>query len=202
LGKESKLNLLNNQGMNRENHPGKSSYTNKRVEVDRQDPSPALPIGEGDLDHIHVESTEEIKQDLTHEVGEKKPEYITANPYTYPLIKDYREGLKDHQTDAELLLWKYLRNKNTGHKIRRQHVIGDFIADFVCLSKKVVIEIDGRIHKFQKEQDNIRTKKLNNLGYEVIRFTNDEVLNSPESVVEFIKDFLNKQPDAMISPSE
>ncbi len=188
--------------MNHENHSDKSSYTYKRVEVDDSDPSPPLHIREGDLDHIHVESTEKIKQDLTHDVGEKKPEYITANPYTYPLIKDYREDLKDHQTDAELLLWKYLRNKYTGHKIRRQHVIGGFIADFACLSKKVVIKIDGRIHKFQKEQDDIRTKHLNNLGYEVIRFTNDEVLNSPETVVEFINDFLNKQPDDRITPSE
>src|SRR5665647_3283869 len=89
--------------------------------------------------------------------GVQKPGYITANPYTYPVIKDYRKDLKDHQTKAELVLWEYLRNKKTGHKIRRQHVIDDFITDFVCLSKKVIIEIDGEIHKFQQAKDNLRT---------------------------------------------
>ena len=127
--------------MNHENHSDKSSYTNKRVEVDESDPSPPLPIREGDLDHIHVESTEKIKQDLTHDVGEKKPEYITANPYTYPLIKDYREDLKDHQTDAELLLWKYLRNKYTGHKIRRQHVIAVLLQILPVYLKKLLLKL-------------------------------------------------------------
>ena len=127
--------------------------------------------------------------------GVQKPGYITANPYTYPLIKDYRKDLKDHQTEAELLLWEFLRNKKTGHKIRRQHVIYNYISDFICLSKKVVIEIDGEIHKFQKEQDEKRTSNLNKYGYEVIRFSNDEVLNSPYQVAQKIKIYLNNRPD-------
>jgi len=125
--------------------------------------------------------------------GVQKPRYITANPYTYPVIKDYRKNLKDHQTKAELVLWEYLRNKKTGHKIRRQHVIDDFIADFVCLSKKVIIEIDGEIHKFRQEKDNLRTIRLNTLGYEVIRFTNDEVFNDPGQVAQKIKIYLNNR---------
>ncbi len=127
--------------------------------------------------------------------GIKKPGYITANPYTYPVIKDYRKDLKDHQTEAERVIWGYLRNKKTGHKIRRQHIIDDFITDFVCLSKKVIIEIDGKIHEFQKEKDKQRTIRLNNLGYEVIRFTNDEVLNSPYQVAQKIKTYLNNRPN-------
>ena len=94
------------------------------------------------------------------------------------------------------MLWEYLRNKKTGHKIRRQHVIGNFITDFVCLSKKVIIEIDGEIHNFQKEQDEQRTIRLNKLDYEVIRFTNAEVLNSPYQVAQKIKAFLNNRPDS------
>jgi len=128
--------------------------------------------------------------------GVQKPGYITANPYTYPVIKDYRKDLKDHQTKAELVLWEYLRNKKTGHKIRRQHVIDDFITDFVCLSKKVIIEIDGEIHKFQQAKDNLRTIRLNSLGYEVIRFTNNEVLNAPGQVAQKIKNYLNNQHDS------
>ena len=72
----------------------------------------------------------------------------------------------------------------------------NFIADFVCLSKKVIIEIDGKIHNFQKEQDEQRTIRLDKLGYEVIRFTNAEVLNSPYQVAQKIKAFLNNRPDS------
>jgi len=125
--------------------------------------------------------------------GVQRPRYITANPYTYPVIKDYRKNLKDHQTKAELVLWEYLRNKKTGHKIRRQHVIDNFISDFVCISKKVIIEIDGEIHKFQKDKDDLRTIRLNTLGYEVIRFTNDDVLNAPYQVAQKIKTYLNNK---------
>jgi hypothetical protein len=95
------------------------------------------------------------------EVGEVKteglsqPGYITANPKNYLFIKEMRDSLK---------------NKKTGYKIRRQHIIENFITDFVCLSKKVVIEIDGKIHLQQKEYDELRTARLNELEYEVIRF--------------------------------
>ena len=91
------------------------------------------------------------------------------------------------------MLWEFLRNKKTGHKIRRQHVIDNYIPDFVCLSKKVIIEIDGEIHKFQKEQDEMRTSNLNKYGYEVIRFSNDEVMNSPDQVAQKIKIYLNNR---------
>jgi leucyl-tRNA synthetase len=94
-----------------------------------------------------------------------------------------------------------MRNKKTGYQIRRQHVIGDFITDFVCLLKKVIIEIDGEIHEFQKEPDEMRTIRLNNLGYEVIRFTNYEVMSSTDQVVKKIKVYLNERPDSISSTS-
>jgi very-short-patch-repair endonuclease len=111
-----------------------------------------------------------------------QPGYVTANPNTYKHIKEMRDDLKDNPTEAEKVMWEYLRNKKTGHKIRRQHIIDDFIPDFVCLSKKIIIEIDGKIHLQQKEQDELRTARLNELGYEVIRFTNEEVFANPELV--------------------
>jgi len=147
------------------------------------------------LSEVNNQVTSSEANSLTTEEGRGgvRPGYITANPFTYPVIKDYRKNLKDHQTKAELVLWEYLRNKKTGHKIRRQHVIGDFIPDFVCLSKKVIIEIDGKIHEFQKEKDDLRSIRLNNLGYEVIRFTNYEVLNAPHQVAHKIKVYLNNR---------
>ena len=113
--------------------------------------------------------------------------YVTAHPKSYVSIKNARDEMKHHPTQAEELLWKYLRNKRTGHKIRRQHIIGKFVADFVCLPKKLIIEVDGKIHEKQKEQDEHRTEILNQLDYQVIRFSNEEVLNSPEGVFKKIK---------------
>jgi len=72
---------------------------------------------------------------------------------------------------------------------------GSLVTDFVCLIKKVVIEIDGKIHLQQKEYDELRTAKLKELGYEVIRFTNEEVFKAPELVALKIKTILDNKPD-------
>ena len=121
------------------------------------------------------------------------PGYITADLQNYQFIKGIRENLKENPTEAEKLIWEYLRNKNTGHKIRRQHVIDNFIADFVCLPKKVVIEIDGEIHIQQQEYDAFRTNTLNEKGYKVIRFTNAEVFANPALVASKIKEILDSR---------
>jgi len=68
-------------------------------------------------------------------------------------------------------------------KFRQQHLIEDFIVDFVCLSKQLIIEVDGKIHDSQKDEDEQRTEILESKGYKVIRFTNEEVLGDIESVV-------------------
>ncbi len=130
--------------------------------------------------------------------GLSQPGYITANAKNYLLIKEMRDSLKDNPTEAEKVMWEYLRNKKTGYKIRRQHIIADFITDFVCLIKNVVIEIDGKIHLQQKEYDELRTARLNELGYEVIRFTNEEVFANPELVTLKIKEKLDSKSDLQI----
>ena len=117
----------------------------------------------------------------------KQGEYYTANPYVYAHIKDARKDLLKNPTCAESILWYFLRNKKTGYKIRRQHVIDKYVVDFVCLSKYLVIEIDGGIHLQQKEQDELRTQDLNCLGYTVIRFANEEVYDNAELVAEKIR---------------
>lgn len=124
---------------------------------------------------------------------ENKPGFVTANPKTYKLIKEMRVELKKNPTESEVILWEYLRNKKTGFKIRRQHVISDFIVDFVCLPANLVIEVDGKIHQFQKEYDELRSYRLNELGYRVIRFTNEEVTYNPQKVANSIKEELDKQ---------
>jgi len=127
-----------------------------------------------------------------------RPGYYTANPATYRFIKEMKDYLKNNPTKAEIVMWQYLRNKQTGHKIRRQHIIDNFITDFVCLKKKTVIEIDGKIHLKQKEYDAMRTERLNELGYEVMRFKNEEVFANPELVTAKIKQTLDNKPDIKI----
>ena len=133
------------------------------------------------------------QENIEEVVSPEKPRagYVTADLFNYKYLKEIREGLKHNQTDAEKVMWEYLRNKKTGYKIRRQHVIDNFITDFVCLPKKVVIEIDGGIHLQQKEHDELRTFTLNEKGYQVIRFTNKEVFANPESVAIQIKEVLD-----------
>ena len=121
--------------------------------------------------------------------------YNTANPQNYLVIKEMRDNLKKNLTKEEALIWQYLRNKKIGHKIRRQHIIENFITDFVCLRKKVVIEIDGEIHLQKKVEDELRTQRLRELEYEVIRFTNKEVLANIELVIQKIKGVLDQRND-------
>ena len=99
-----------------------------------------------------------------------------------------REHRKD-PTKAEEVLWQAIRNSKLGYKFRRQHAIHIYIADFVCLDKKLIVEVDGGYHQDENQQyiDAQRTHDLNALGFTVIRFTNDEVLSGLENVVEKIK---------------
>jgi len=128
----------------------------------------------------------------SHQAGSYRE---TADPVYYEQIKDFSRDNRNQPTEAENILWQLLRNEQTGYKIRRQHVIGQFIADFVSLQKGLVIELDGHHHKLNKEADNDRTGVLNHFGFEVLRFTNDEVLSNPQKVAEEIKQKLNGLQD-------
>ncbi len=120
----------------------------------------------------------------------------TADPFEYDLLKAFSRANRIAPTDAEYVLWRYLRNRQLGVKIRRQHVIGEFIADFVCIEKQLIIEVDGEYHfsPEQKEEDSRRSQILQSLGYNVIRFTNEEVLFNIEHVICVIKERLSLPP--------
>ena len=86
-------------------------------------------------------------------------------------------------TDAERVLWSSLRGRRmVGNKFRRQHLFNDFILDFVCLEKKLVIEVDGGQHAERQVADKVRSDKLVNAGFRILRFWNHEVLGNIESV--------------------
>lgn len=90
-------------------------------------------------------------------------------------------------TPAETLLWDHLRNRRlSGLKFRRQHPLGPFVVDFYCAEHRLAVEIDGEIHREQVGRDTARTKQLQDHNYRVIRFSNDQVLSDPKSVLDRI----------------
>ena len=116
--------------------------------------------------------------------------YETADGACYDLLSAYADYNKSHPTEAESIVWDILKSKNIdGHKFRRQHIIKDYIVDFVCLHKKIVIEIDGQYHLEGQQivKDKSRTEDLQRDGYSVIRFTNEEVIANTSEVVRNIK---------------
>lgn len=103
-------------------------------------------------------------------------------------------NMRKNPTSAEALLWTRLRKRQLdGLKFRRQHIIHQFIVDFYCPSVKLAIEIDGPVHDEQEQYDQYRDEMLNELGYQVARFKNEEVENNIELVVAAIYDFCQRR---------
>ncbi|MCF8359349.1 MAG: endonuclease domain-containing protein [Prolixibacteraceae bacterium] len=108
-----------------------------------------------------------------------------------PYIQKRANTLRLKQTTAEDLLWCNLRNRKLGgYKFRRQHPILVYIADFYCPEKKLVVEVDGGIHKRkeQREHDKIRNNEMEGLGLFVLRFTNEEVEKQMHEVLQRIRE--------------
>ena len=126
------------------------------------------------------------------------PKYQTARKSSYPLLKEKAENRKNNPTQAEMILWEYLKSKKLGgYKFRREHIIDKYIADFVCLEKGLIVEVDGGYHNDPKirENDEFRSQFLKeNFGYNVIRFTNQEVIGDIDNVLTKIQNVLIKSP--------
>jgi very-short-patch-repair endonuclease len=107
---------------------------------------------------------------------------------TQPITFENARRLRKEMTGAEKILWDCLSKKQlNGARFRKQHPIGDYIADFYCHKFKLVIEVDGPIHDQQIEYDAIRTKEMAKAGIKVIRFSNAEIIGYLDTVVERIK---------------
>ena len=101
---------------------------------------------------------------------------------------DQARRLRRDSTEAEKLLWSRLRDRAvTGCKFRRQHAIGRYVVDFVCLEQALVIEVDGGQHAIDAERDRERTEWLEGRGFRVLRFWNNEVVKNPEGVFSAIE---------------
>ena len=154
-------------------------------------------LQQGDYKMVNKYSAN-IQQNLTNlatpslkeSAGTKTSPLRTAHPDIYQILKNNAVNNRKTPTDAETLLWQCIRDRQLGLKFRRQHAIGDYIADFICLEISLIIEVDGEYHNSeeQQEKDTIRTKYLNEQGFYVLRFTNNEVINQTEWVLKSIID--------------
>ncbi|HEY6335004.1 MAG TPA: DUF559 domain-containing protein [Alphaproteobacteria bacterium] len=108
--------------------------------------------------------------------------------------------LRREATDVERILWRALRERVTSWKFRRQHPIGQFVTDFACPARKLVIELDGGQHAERKEADTRRDAVLARHGYRVARFWNNEVLDNLDGVLETIRRVLEAPPPHPTSP--
>src|SRR5690606_26011956 len=121
--------------------------------------------------------------------------YLTGNSKIIGTLLSRAKEMRKNPTKAESLLWNELRTKKVGHKFRQQHPIDNYIVDFVCLSKRLIIEVDGEIHQYQLEKDGERELLLKEKkGFRILRFTNDEVINNRETVLSKIKETLKILP--------
>lgn len=114
------------------------------------------------------------------------PEKLNNHKY----LKEFRKELRNNPTKAESQLWKALqKNQLEGRKFRRQHSIGNYIADFYCTKEKLLVELDGQYHAnpVSEEYDRKRTEYLENLGFKVLRFENYLVFEQLDMVLEAIK---------------
>ena len=118
--------------------------------------------------------------------------YETTDGATYALLLQNAKSNRKYMTPAEAALWECLRGKNLGERFRRQHPVAGYIPDFVCLKKRLVVEVDGGYHFIDDQQvsDEERTQYLNQHGFEVLRFTNEEVLGNIDEVITRIKEVI------------
>ena len=147
----------------------------RRVLLDQNQPSPPTPLPE-------VEGSNGSSP-FGRSGDEGNAKHFRGGYGFSGLVETARE-LRRKQTPAEEIMWELLRGRRfLGLKFRRQHQIGDYIADFYCHECRIAIELDGGIHQQKKRKDRKRDAWLHSKGYTVLRFKNEQVLNVPESVL-------------------
>ena len=125
---------------------------------------------------------------------------LRGHAIQYPAMPEHNlteraRELRRQSTDAERMLWSRLRDRRLrGIKFRRQAQIGQYIVDFLCMERRLIIELDGGHHADQQDSDDARTRALELDGFRVLRFWNDEVLREPDSVLEAILLHLDREP--------
>jgi len=133
-----------------------------------------------------------------HEEMRYKYQTATSN---YTLLEEFARENRNNPTEAERALWEYLRGGRMGAHFRRQHVMMDYIPDFVSLAEKLVIEVDGGYHHEgeQPQLDAERTAEFVKQGFRVLRFSNEEVLCNLDNVLETIRKEIRMSKDVLTS---
>jgi len=151
-------------------------------------PQPPLPLGDGEQ-----EGEQEREQERTSESpSEPISSWERGRGEGIPtvLLKRARE-LRQNQTSTEKIMWECLRDRRfCNAKFRRQHNIGQYIADFYCHEAKLVVEVDGEIHQTQQERDRDRNLWMQSNGLTVLRFSNQAIFNNLEETLQTISSYL------------
>lgn len=117
-------------------------------------------------------------------------------------LQPYANRLRNEGTKAEACLWKYVlrASKLKGYPFRRQRPVLNYIADFMCKELMLIIEVDGNIHELEEvsKNDKIRQKALEEAGFTVLRFTNEEVLTNIQWVHSCLEDWIEKKTSSQI----
>jgi very-short-patch-repair endonuclease len=124
----------------------------------------------------------------------REASYMCASPDRYMMLRDYARRNRRNATLAEQYLWEHLRGNALGVEFLRQHIIGDYIVDFVSRHDGLVIEVDGGYHSEprQQEDDEVREYNLRRQGYHVMRFANEEVLYDIDNVIRQITEYFEQ----------
>jgi len=106
---------------------------------------------------------------------------------TREILLEHARDLRKNSTKAEQYLWYFLRgHRLNGYKFKRQVPGGQYIVDFVCQQKKLIIELDGEPHQMQRQYDHDRTIYLNLIGYKVLRYWNHDVFQKINDILDAI----------------
>lgn len=154
-------------------------------------PSPS-PEGEGNIDILcGIEVPLNAPTRGIYACENKGNNREKADVLEYGLLKKHAKEMRKEPTEAESVFWDMVRGRNSrlGVEFRRQHAIGEYIVDFICLEKNLIVELDGGYHFTDEQQieEHKRSKYLNEYGYTVLRIKNEEVLSAPENVLKKVE---------------
>ncbi len=121
----------------------------------------------------------------------RTPRFFTTGKLDWTTLISNAKQNRAEQTETEKIIWHHIRANKLGIKFRRQHPIDKYIVDFVCIEKRLIVEIDGKVHDFQKQEDEERTCELNKIGFRVIRFSNNDVIANIDGVIVSIQNELS-----------
>ena len=175
--------------------PSPSASPERGPDAEPYSPSPNLERGPGGEVSSPSPDPERGSGGEVTEMRGRIPWEARISPEMWQMLKPLARQMRHEPTPAEALLWQAVRGRRLGgYKFRRQQAIARFIVDFYCPQAGLVVEVDGPIHEYTKEQDTIRQGFLESIGLSVLRVSNKDVLNDLDSVLAHISAALSNPP--------